>query len=245
MRRIALLILILLTFPANAPADPPAVTPVPAPEPEKWVKIDAPAGRLFVLSAEPASKWRIVSRPANVADLRVFENGKYAALVGQSGTTCQMTVTGPSGDVAQIELAFGPQPPGPGPGPPEPMDSLKTRVKAAFDADPVQLDKRRQQAKDLAALYRQLAKVSSDATITTAGDLVTTAQKSAKEMVDIVERDKSGAIVKVTRVLVGIRDEVVSKELGLIFPEDGPLTESQRTSAADLFTRLAKILDEL
>ena len=76
MRRIALLILVLLTVPATALADPPAVTPVPAPEPEKWVKIDAPAGRLFVLSAEPASKWRVVSRPATVADLRVFENGK-------------------------------------------------------------------------------------------------------------------------------------------------------------------------
>lgn len=244
MKRLAIpVILACLIIPTVALADPPAVVPVPPPEPEKWVKIDAPAGKLFVLSAEPASKWRIVSK-ANAADLRVFENGKYAAVVGQAGTTCQMTVTGPSGDVAQIELAFGGQPPGPGPKPPD-MDPLKDRVKAAFDADPVQLDKRRQQAKDLAALYRQLAKTAADATITSAGDLIATAQKSAKEMVDIVERDKSGAIVKVTRVLVGIRDEVVSKELGLIFPEDAPLTDTQRTSAADLFTRLAKILDEL
>lgn len=234
MRRLALtLLLACVVLPATVLADPPSVVPVPAPEPEKWVKIDAPAGKLFVLSAEPASKWRIVSKQAGVAttDLRVFENGKFAALVGQSGTTCQMTVTGPSGDVAQIELAFGVQPPGPVPKP-DPTDPLRDRVKAAFDADPVQLDKRRQQAKDLAALYRQLAKVAGDAKIATAGELIDTAQKSAKEMVG-------------DGVLKGIRTEVVSQELGMIFVEDGPLPDDQRKAATELFTRLAKILDEL
>lgn len=225
MRLLALCL--LLTLPAVAIADPPKVVPVPAPEPEKWVRLEgATPGKLFVMGAEPASKWRLETPGA---ELRVFDNGKSGVFLAQAAAVYRVTVTGPAGDVTQLELPVGESPL-----PPVPGNDLKARLKAAIDADPAPAAKKKGQVKDLAAVYREIAKAAADTTITTAGEFIATAKRAAAAMVDGDSK---------TRTLAGVRDDVVAKEVAAIFPADGSLTDAQRKAAADLFTRLAEALE--
>lgn len=126
----------------------------------------------------------------------------------------------------KLNLPPAPKPPDPKP---EPVDPLKAKLRAAFDADPAQLDVRRNSAKDLAELYRQAAKLATDATVETSGDLL----KRVK--------DASAALVGAD----ALREcrKVVAQELGAVLPTDEPLTDAQRKAVADLFGRLAVILD--
>lgn len=124
-----------------------------------------------------------------------------------------------------------PKPVPPNPKPPEPTDPLKVKLKAAFDADSEQLDKRREHAKDLAALYRQAAKLASDNAVSTAGELLDRVRAAAGMLVG------ADALKECRRVVAG--------ELGKVFPTDGDLTAEQRTAAAELFTKLAAILEGL
>lgn len=136
--------------------------------------------------------------------------------------------------LADLGLAGpSPKPDDPKPKPPEPkpIDPLAAKLKAAFDADPVRLDKRRNQALDLAALYREAAKLAQSADVDTAGDLLQRVKAAAGSLV--------GA-----DALKGVR-QVVAGELGALFPADGPLSDEQRKKAAELFGKLAAILDSL
>lgn len=117
----------------------------------------------------------------------------------------------------------------PEPKPPEPADALKTKLKAAFDADPAQLDARRGHAKDLAALYRQAAKLCADESVTTSGDLLARVKAAASSLV-------GADALRECRKVVGT-------ELGALLPTDDALTEAQRKTVAALFGKLAAILD--
>jgi hypothetical protein len=228
----SLLLVLSLALASPGRADGPKVVPVPSPEPDKWAKLEgASAGKLFVLSAEPASRWRLETPGA---ELRVFDNGKSGVFLAPIPATYRLTVTAPSGDVSQIEIVVaGSVPPGPGPGPkpPEPpADPLKARLKASFEGDAAPLADRKKQAAALAELYRTIGeKTCRKADITTAGQFLDVARDSAKGLVG-------------EKALVGLRT-AVSDELAVIIPIDAPLTDEQRDSLARLFGRLAEVLD--
>jgi hypothetical protein len=121
---------------------------------------------------------------------------------------------------------------GPGPKPPPPAPNpLRDKLKAAFDSDPAQLDKRRDQAKDLAALYRQAAVLAADETVPTAGALFQRVKDAAGALVG------PDALREVRRAVAG--------ELAALLPTDDALTADQRRAAAALFTKLALTLEEI
>jgi hypothetical protein len=214
---------LLLLVPTVAAAAPPAVTPVPKSEPSKWSEVKADAGRLLVLSAEPASKWLAVDDTD--FDLHVFELGKLAAFTAPTVGRYRVIVTGPDGTATRLVVVVGDQPPPPKP--PEPVDELRQRLKTAYDADGG--DDKAEAAKDLAELYKQASRLSADPTVATAGDLLKRAKDAANVLIG-------------PDALRGPR-EVVKGELQRLFPADGTLTEQQRTAAAALFTKLAAIFD--
>ncbi len=129
------------------------------------------------------------------------------------------------------KLDAGPAPKPPQPKPPEPADPLRTKLRAAFDADPAQLDVRRGHALDLAALYREAAKLASDPNVGTSGDLLTRVREAGRALV--------GA-----DALRGVR-QAAGAELGALLPTDAPLSEEQRKAAAALFGKLAQALEEI
>jgi hypothetical protein len=125
----------------------------------------------------------------------------------------------------------------PEPKPPEPVDPLAKKLRAAFDGDPVQLDTRRGQAKDLAALYRQAAKLAQDTSVASSGELLAQVSKAAATML-------SDPPPPARRNLADVR-KVVALELGTVLPTDDALTDAQRKAVAELFAKLAAILESL
>ncbi|MFM8273720.1 MAG: hypothetical protein ACKODX_15525 [Gemmata sp.] len=115
------------------------------------------------------------------------------------------------------------------PGPPEPADPLRAKLRAAFDADAD--PKKRDHARDLAALYRQAAGLCADAGVGTAGDLLSRVKAAATTLVG------ADALRECRRVVAG--------ELGALLPTDDALTAEQRKAAAALFAKLATILEGL
>ena len=125
----------------------------------------------------------------------------------------------------------GPAPKPPDPKPPEPADPLRAKLKAAFDADGAAPEAKREQAKDLAALYRQAATLAADVTVATSGELL-------KRV-----RDAGGALIG-PDALKDVR-RAAGAELAAVLPTDAPLSDSQREAAAKLFARLATTLEEI
>lgn len=117
------------------------------------------------------------------------------------------------------------------PKPPEPVDPLAAKLKAAYDADGAQLEKRRESAKDLAELYRQAAVLCADENVATSGDLLKRVKDASATLVG------ADALRECRRV--------VATELGALLPTDDALTAGQRTGTAALFRKLATILDSL
>lgn len=220
MRTHLLLAHALLLAPAPARADAPDVRPVPAPASAAWEEMRVPAGELVVLSAAPASEWDADPTP------HTFESGKYAVFLLKPGETRRVVVTGP--DKARRRLVLVAGEPGPVV-PPKPADPLAARLKAAYDADPAPADKRKDHAKDLAELYRQAADLAGKADVATSGDLLQRV------------RAASGMLVG-PDALKGVRAEV-AKELAVILPADAALADDQRKAAAELFRKLAQVLD--
>jgi hypothetical protein len=108
---------------------------------------------------------------------------------------------------------------------------LQARLAAAYKADAAAPDAKREHAKDLAALYRAAAKLTDDPTIATSGELLRRV------------RDAAGLLIG-PQALRDVR-QIVASELASLLPTDAPLTAAQRTSAAQLFRKLASYLEEL
>ena len=125
----------------------------------------------------------------------------------------------------------GPAPKPPDPKPPEPADPLRAKLKAAFDGDGAAPEVKREQAKDLAALYRQAATLAADVTVATSGELL-------KRV-----RDAGGSLIG-PDALKDVR-RAAGAELAAVLPTDAPLSDSQREAAAKLFARLATTLEEI
>lgn len=225
---------VVLVVPLPARADPPAVTPVPAPASAAWTELKVPAGEIVVLAAAPASEWDADPVP------HVFDAGKHAVFLLKPGEARKVTVTGPDRARTRLVLVAGtPAPkPKPDPVPPKPADPLAGKLKAAFDADPEPVAERRAHAKDLAELYRQAA----DIAVKKAGDGDAAAYvvPTAADLLTRV-RAASGMLVGAD-ALKGVRREVAA-ELGMLLPTDAALNDEQRKAVAELFRKLAQILD--
>lgn len=218
--RTVLLLLLLTATPAWAA--PPEVSPVPAPPAAAWTELRVPAGEVVVLSAAPASEWDADPVP------HTFEAGKYAVFLLQKGESRKVVVTGPDKGRTRLVLVAG-DGPGPVPPKPPPADPLADRLRAAFAADADA--KKAEHAKDLAELYRQAATLAGKAELTTSGELLARVRAASSALV--------GA-----DALKAVRKEVAA-ELAALLPADAALTDEQRKAVADLFGRLAKILDTL
>lgn len=215
-------LVLLVSFSAPCFAAEPDVTPVPPPAAPAWAEMKVPAGEIVVLQAKPSSEWDADPAPY------VFEGGKYAAFLLQKGETRRVVVTGPDKAKTRLVLVAGE----PGPKPPEPkLDPLKARLKAAYDADPAEPAKKQGQAKDLAELYRQAAALALRDDVASSGELLRRV------------RDAAGTLVGAD-ALKSVRTEVAA-ELKAVLPADAALADEQRKAVADLFRKLAAVLDSL
>lgn len=117
----------------------------------------------------------------------------------------------------------GPIPPAPEP---KPVDALKAKLRAAFEADKGTRD----DALQLAELYRQAAKLAADPGVPTTAELVRRVREA-------------GAAVVGQDVLKGVR-AVVRDELTAVLGkvDSQPITPAERDAAAAIFTKLANIL---
>ena len=217
-----------------AGASPPSVVEVPRDKPGEWHEVRVAPGRLLVLGAEPASRWLLVDEDG--ADLRAFESGKLAAFASPIPGRWKVVVTGPDGTPARVVVVVGEVPPGP-PGPPAPkppepkppVDPLRQKLKDAYDSDPH--PQKSEQARDLAALYREAAKLARSPEVRTSGELLQRVRSAASTLIG-------------PETLKGVR-KAVADELGHLLPVDAELTEPQRTRVAELFQKLSQILDSL
>lgn len=119
----------------------------------------------------------------------------------------------------------GPAPLPPAP-PPKPVDVLKEKLKAAFDADRGKAD----DAHQLAELYRQAGKLAADPAVPSTAELLRRVREAG---VSLVGSD----------VLKAVR-QVVAEELRAALGKstDEPITGDERKKAAELFGRLADVL---
>jgi hypothetical protein len=199
----------------------------------------------------------VKAQPATISELRADTNGKVVVWVvltpGLSVRTVDggrvLLFTGPTGryeclaytaladvpsEPARCVIVIGDAPPGPGPNPKPPNpppDVLRAKLKAAFDSDSADPAQKREQAKDLAALYRAAAKLAEDSAVPTSGELLRRVRDAAGTLIG------PDALKEVRRIVGG--------ELAALLPTDAALTDTQRTTAAALFRKLAAILEEL
>lgn len=226
MRRLALFALVLCTL--SARADEPAV-PLKLP-----AEVKAAPATIAEVRAETTGKvvkWVALTPGLSV---RPIDDGRVLLVSGPAGRYELLAYTAlgdvPS-DPARCVVVIG-EPPGPNPKPPEPPpDSLRAKLKAAFDADPAPPEAKREHAKDLAALYRAAAKLAEDSAVPTSGELLRRVRDAAGTLVG------PDALREVRRA--------AGRELSALLPTDAPLAPTHRTSAAALFRKLATILEEL
>jgi hypothetical protein len=217
MRR-SFAILLFLALPAAAlRAAPPEVPKELKAEPGQLVRIVAKGDKLGTgknFTDGEAFFDQLVSKPGE--QRYVFQSAKSGVYVvgfvtiGESDIVfCTITVAAPT-----------------------PADPLRARLKSAFDKSAGSPAEKAEWAKDLAALYRQAARLSADASVTSAAAL--------KQKL----KDASAALVG-AEALKEVR-QAVALELATVLPgTETDLTDDQRAAAAALFLRLAVILDSL
>lgn len=131
--------------------------------------------------------------------------------------------------IEKLGLLDGPQPK---PVPPVPVDPLKAKLKAAFDASAGTTAEKAEHAKDLAALYREASKLVADPALVTAATL----RQKLKD---------ASAVLIGPDALKEVRQAVALVLAGVLPTTDSDLTNEQRTAAAALFARLAAVLEEI
>jgi hypothetical protein len=217
-------------LPLSAPQDiptPPALK-VPA-------EVKAPAATISEVRAETTGKvvvWVVLTPGLSV---RPIDGGRVLLFSGPAGRYECLAYTA-IGDVpsepARCAIIIGEAPgPSPKPKPDPPPDPLRAKLKAAFDADGAPVELKRDQARDLAALYRAAAKLAEDPAVTTAGELLKRVRDAAGTLVG------PDALREVRRV--------AGNELASLLPTDSALKNDGRAAAAGLFRKLAVILEEL
>ncbi len=219
------LVVLFCSAAASRAAEP---DPVPLKVP---VEVRAPPATIVEVKAETTGKvvkW--ISLTPGLS-LRPIDSGRLLLVSGPVGRYELLAYTAladiPSEPV-RCAVIIG-RPPDPGPKPPD--DRLFARLKSAFDSDSALAATKREQAKDLAALYRAAAKLAQDPETPTSGELLARVRQAARTLVG-------------PDALKDVR-HVAADALAALLPTDAPLAEVQRATVAALFTRLATILEEL
>lgn len=164
---------------------------------------------------------RIADLRAKQADLKKQEDAAVADLKAQLKALNEK--------IEKLGLLDGPQPK---PVPPVPVDPLKAKLKAAFDASAGTSAEKTEHAKDLAALYREASKLVADPALVTAATL----RQKLKD---------ASAVLIGPDALKEVRQAVALVLASVLPTTDSDLTDDQRTAAAALFVRLAGLLEEI
>ncbi len=220
MRHIMLVVCSMLPFSIAQPQDePPPMLKVPA-------EIKAAPATISEVKADTTGKivvWVVLTPGLSV---RPIDGGRVLLFSGPIGRYECLAYTA-KGDVpsdpARCVIVIG------APGPEPPADPLRAKLKVAFDADSAPPAQKREQARDLASLYREAAKLAEDSTVATSGELLRRV------------RDAAGMLVGPDALKDARR--VVGGELAALLPTDALLSGAQRTITATLFRGLADIFD--
>lgn len=209
--------LVAARAPAGEPA--PALT-VPA-------AVSAAPAVIAEIRADTAGavvRWVVLTPGLSV---RALDGGRVLLVSGPPGRYELLAYTALGGvpsEPARCAVTIGPPPA------PEPADPLARKVRAALAADPERdAAKRRRQAKQLAVLYRELAREAADPALTSPAEFRRIARDAAAKMIG-------------PDALAGVRTEVAA-ELAALLPTDAPFADAQRAAVAKLFERLAAVLD--
>lgn len=220
---------------AQAPK-PPEVTVVPKVDPAKPQQIAVDFGRSVTLTAAEAVRWESCDT-AGVVELFPSQDGKSCVVVVSKTGKYVIIATATMGPAAKIELTVGSKPNNNDDDnvKPPPADPMLAKIKAAWDADTLQLDLRRKGAESLVAVYTQAAKVIEDPAIASIG------QHSAqvKAVADQLFKDDGLAL----DALAGVR-KVLADELKASFPAGPPasLTPDIRKLIDSIYARAARAL---
>jgi hypothetical protein len=168
------------------------------------------------------------------ADLIVMESTRSAIFSAMAPGRYKILAWTAAGDIpseaAVCVVTVGSAPPAP-PGPVVPTDPLAEAFRALFET--YQDSDKAKQVAALADVYRRASKAAGDPEIKTAGDLFTFARQQAVATLPPM-------------ALEAIRNRL-GEELAAVLPTDPDvvLTPSIRTAATEIYTRLAKILENL
>lgn len=211
-------VLHLLASPAAAPDAPPLSVPE---------RVTVRAGTIGKVRAETPGKvvrWVALSPGLSVEPA---EAGKLLYLTGLPGTYELLAYTAvgdvPSAPARVTVVIEG------APVPPPPDDGLRARM-----ADALARDRgARADVLQLAAIYREAARVVTDPDVPHSKELLTRVRKVAEALL--------GAAA-----LPAVRAAVAAELLAVLgMTSEEPLSDAQRARAAALFTRLASHLEEL
>lgn len=247
---VAILLSLTTSF-LTAQEPPPAVKVVEIPPPKavEWLEFKAAGGCCQLSAGDKPARWVLVDD--RHARLVPDTSGKSAVFTADRAGVYHVLVVVGDAEPARVRITVGsvpptpvppnPIPPGPNPPnpnpplPPAPPDALLARLKAAWEADTTQFDRKRIAARDLAELYRQAADLCLKKDDAGVNYVVLTSGELARRV-----RDAGHTLTP--DMLVGVR-KFVGEELIKIMPADAALTDVQRKSAAELFRALAAALD--
>lgn len=192
-------------------------------------KVTAQPSAITELKAETTGK-RVMWVPLTPGlSLRPVDDGRTLLFAGGPGRYELLAYTA-LGDVpsepARVLVVIEGDAPGPAP---KPVDELRRRLAAALEADKPQ----RADVAQLAAVYREAARVAADPAVTTSAELL--------RRVRAVSASLLGA--DALPAVRGLAAEELLAALGM--SGDEPLTEAQRKRASALYARLADGLEAL
>lgn len=220
----------LILCQAPPAAKSPQVQVVPRVDPVKPLQVPTAVGKSVVLVSDVAVTWESCDTTGAV-ELFPRDDKKTVVFIASAPGRYVVLAQPVDGPATKTEVIVGNPDPVPPPLP-SPVDPLPAKLKAAFDADTLQLDLRRKGVEDLVVVYQQAAKVINDPSIPTIAEH----SKRVKAVADQMLSDDKLS----TDALAGVR-KVVADELRLAFPSGPPaeLTADTRAQISTIYTRAA------
>lgn len=212
------------------------------PPPLKVNDVRAVVGDWIILRAETEGRivrWKSIDRGLRIApaELALRDPKATLATASRPGKYRVVCVTA-KGDVPSEIIEFivavepdGPDPPEPKP--PDPTDPLTRKLREAFQTDPGEPAKKREQLAVLAGFYSAMAKHVSTDQVATVGDLLSDYRNAIPSVLP------EGAIAAVRKVC--------GEEVAAVAGDDPErkIDSTLKSKLVDLFTRLASALDAL
>lgn len=222
--------LCMLVLAQAPPAKSPQVQVVPKVEPVKPLQVPTAVGKSVVLSSDVAVIWESCDTTGSV-ELFPRDDKKTVVFVASAPGRYVVLAQPAEGPATKTEVIVGIPDPSPVV-PPSPVDPLPAKLKAAFDADSLQLDLRRKGVENLIVVYAQAAKVIADPSIPSIAEH----SKRVKAVSDQMFADDKLS----PDALAGVR-KAVADELRIAFPNGPPneLTADVRSQISSIYLRAA------